>query len=162
MKTIAFDFDGVIHKYRDGWKDGSIYDEIDENMILIIRYLLKNNYNVFIMSTRDPDQIKQYLDRYLRIYEFNTEKRLFNVEVFPNSQKFWNKQGILGVCNHKAVFDVLLDDRAITYNGNSKDVIEQIINFKTYQKDLIDYSNFSKETFNSNQLRLPFKYQNCK
>ena len=71
MKTIAFDFDGVIHKYRDGWKDGSIYDEIDENMILIIRYLLKNNYNVFIMSTRDPDQIKQYLDRYLRIYEFN-------------------------------------------------------------------------------------------
>lgn len=28
-KTIVFDFDGVIHKGYKGWKDGSIYGEID-------------------------------------------------------------------------------------------------------------------------------------
>ena len=28
-KTIVFDFDGVIHKGYDGWRDGSIYGELD-------------------------------------------------------------------------------------------------------------------------------------
>ena len=31
-KTIVFDFDGVIHKGYKGWKDGSIYGQIDYDL----------------------------------------------------------------------------------------------------------------------------------
>ena len=36
MKTVVFDFDGVIHKGYNGWKDGSIYGTIDTELMSYI------------------------------------------------------------------------------------------------------------------------------
>ena len=51
MKTLAVDFDGVIHKYSDGYRDGTIYDKPKENAIKALKKLCEQ-YNVVIMTSR--------------------------------------------------------------------------------------------------------------
>ena len=62
-KTVVFDFDGVIHKGYKGYKDGSIYGEIDDNLIDFIYELMKDFY-VVISSNRDANQIVNFLNGY--------------------------------------------------------------------------------------------------
>jgi hypothetical protein len=110
-KTIVFDFDGVIHKGYSGWKDGSIYGEIDIKLIDYIKQLL-NQYYVVISSNRPAIQIVEYLTDMNLGIEF---------EVFEKDLKnnmFWNKDNIIGVTNEKAVGILYIDDRGLYYDNN--------------------------------------------
>lgn len=50
-RTIAVDFDGVIHRYSKGWRDGSIYDPpIDGAREALAR--IHTRYDVVIFTTR--------------------------------------------------------------------------------------------------------------
>ncbi len=51
-RVIAIDFDGPIHKYREGWKDGSIYDEPVEGAIAALQKLIDDGYEVVIFTAR--------------------------------------------------------------------------------------------------------------
>lgn len=62
MKTIVFDFDGVIHVGYKGWKDGSIYGDIDIEVIDYIKKLM-NNYYVVISSNRPAKQIVEHMNK---------------------------------------------------------------------------------------------------
>lgn len=125
-KTIAFDFDGVIHKYSKGWQDGSIYDEVNIEVITIIKQLMDNNYCVAICSTRDPIQISEWWN-----------KQNFGIPASPviSGQKFWNSPGIVGVFNTKVPAQVYIDDRAICFNPNRTDtLLQDILNFEPWNK----------------------------
>jgi len=110
-KTIVFDFDGVIHKGYKGWKDGSIYGEIDYELLWYIKDLMKKYY-VVISSNRPAKQIVDFL---------NTDaNNPIDFEIFEKDMQgnmYWNKDNVVGVTNEKAVGIIYIDDRGYRYNG---------------------------------------------
>jgi len=143
--VIAFDFDGVIHKYTKGWQDGSIYDDLFKEWALLAKRLLKNGHHVFILSTRPKRQIYKHLKK---LYYDNTPSATglpcaniwtcgFGFRIIRFWEKFYKTKTVdsyssVGICNHKAVFDILIDDRVICFNGDYKNLREKITNFKPW------------------------------
>lgn len=123
-KTISFDFDGVIHLYSQGYKDGTIYDTNIDHSIATIHALLQDDHSVFILSSRDAEQIQQWLTE--RYPELKTE-------IIADRTKFWNKTGVVGITNRKLPAHVYIDDRALTFRGKfNGDFYNEIINFETW------------------------------
>lgn len=123
MRTVAIDFDGVIHKYSRGWDDGSIYDKENEGAFEYIRDLMRNGYSVFIFSTRSPRQIKRWLDDKLWFYspmfaEDHYDREFiygYNSEIIPFWKKFWDKKNVLGITKRKLPAVAYIDDRAVPF-----------------------------------------------
>lgn len=117
-KTIVFDFDGVIHKGYKGWKDGSIYGEIDFELLNYMKDLM-NNYYVVISSNRPAAQIADYLTD----LDIGIEFEVFKKDLDKNM--YWNKENVIGITNEKAVGILYIDDRGYRYN-NLEDLKEFI------------------------------------
>lgn len=107
MKTVSIDFDGVIHAYSKGWADGSCYDVPMPGAIAGIRTLL-NFYAVFILSTRDPNQIIEWLRKHAPEVPCG---------LVADGEKFWNQRGVVGVTNRKLPAMVYIDDRAFLFKS---------------------------------------------
>jgi hypothetical protein len=120
-KTIVFDFDGVIHKGYKGWKDGSIYGEIDFELLNYMKDLM-NNYYVVISSNRPAAQIADYLTD----LDIGIEFEVFKKDLDKNM--YWNKENVIGITNEKAVGILYIDDRGYRYNN--------LENLKKFMSDL--------------------------
>ena len=114
-KTVVFDFDGVIHRGYKGWKDGSIYGDIDPILVNYIDYLLEQGWYVCVSSNRPAEDIVKYMNKP------KTKKRL-NLQhswVVYDKEKdglYWNKRGIVGVTNWKPVGVIYVDDRGFRWD----------------------------------------------
>lgn len=134
MKTIAIDFDGVIHKYSKGWHDGTCYDEPMEGAEAFLRDIMKNpNYNVFIFSTRNPRQIQKWLIEKMPLSFGPMAADClhgypgWDVQIIPFWVKFWNKKDVLGITKRKLPAIAYIDDRAVRFDGDWKKIINEII-----------------------------------
>lgn len=74
--TILVDFDKVIHKYSHGWADGTAYDIPFDGAREGLKELEDMGFTVVIFSTRDREQIREWLRKYdFEPYDVTNEKR---------------------------------------------------------------------------------------
>ena len=111
-KSIALDFDGVVHSYRNGWEGiTSIRDRPVEGAREAISMLRYKGYKILIYSTRcSTPQGKQAIRDWLK-------KNHIKVD---------------GLSTEKPSCMCYVDDRAIKFNGDWKKTINDIMTFKNY------------------------------
>lgn len=118
MNAISFDFDGVIHKYSKGWQDGSIYDEINQEVLHTIYDFHSKGTPIFICSTRNPQQIVDF---------WNKQNLKVKAEVIPDNVFFFDRIDYIGVTQRKLPAMFYIDDRGINYSGQSRYELSKLI-----------------------------------
>lgn len=110
-KTVVFDFDGVIHSYKSGWKGATVIPDEPVEGIKVVIDDLKKDYKVVVVSTRC------FQDGGIEaINEWLIEN---NIEVDE-------------VAAEKPPAVVYVDDRAICFDGNTDGLAQQIRSFKNW------------------------------
>lgn len=111
--TVVFDFDGVIHSYASGWQGATVITDPPVAGIKEAIAEIRHHYKVVVVSARCSHKggiaaIKSYLD----------------------------KHGIAvdDVVAEKPPAIVYIDDRALTFDGNTDGLLDKIRVFKVWNK----------------------------
>lgn len=123
--TVVFDFDGVIHSYKSGWKGaGIIPDPVVPGIVEAIDHLRVNGYKVVVVSTRcSTSEGKEAVEVYL------TENRI----------------AVDGVMAEKPPALCYVDDRAICFDGHPEILLERVKSFKTWLQKESQAENLHNE-----------------
>src|SRR3990172_5727426 len=96
QKIIAVDFDGVIHRYRNGWQDGSIYDIPTNGSKVQLRRLVEKGYEIVIFTTRlnsemgdDINLEKKKMDEWLKVNGFKKGVHYHNITALKPKASFY-------------------------------------------------------------------------
>lgn len=103
-RTIAVDFDGVIHKYSKGYHDGTCYDDPMPGAIEGLKKLMEK-YTVFVLSTRKPEDIQHWFGVHTDI----------GTEIIRDDREFYENQYLLGISQRKLPAIYYIDDRALFF-----------------------------------------------
>lgn len=106
-KTLAVDFDGVIHKYRKGFHDGTIYDEPMKKAKKGLEELVAAGWQVVIFTTRLNPQfgIENSQEQRAKIIDWLEQHGMFE-------HSHWHD-----VTNNKPAAIAYIDDRAIRFTN---------------------------------------------
>lgn len=115
MKTVVFDFDGVIHSYTSGWQGaGNIPDPPVHGIREAIQNIRIAGYRVVVVSTRCSTHIGMGAVRY-----------------------YLRHHGIAvdDVMCEKPPAICYIDDRAIRFDGHPETLLEKVQNFNPWYKE---------------------------
>lgn len=117
--TIAVDFDGVIHRYAQGWNGGEIYDLPVNGVKEALQKLKEAGHKIYIFSVRTNTIFhkKDKLDQEKLIKAW-----MLKYEI--PYDKIWT----FG----KPMADVFIDDRAIAFKGNWDETLQDVLHFKSW------------------------------
>lgn len=112
-KTIMIDLDGVLHKYSEGFKDGTLYDSAFEGAKESLKKLKDSGYKIIIFTSRLSSSS-------------NGEDKIKIQKI--RIMKWLKKNGIEvdGITSEKLPAEIYIDDRAIHFNGNWDDTMNEI------------------------------------
>lgn len=106
-RTVAVDFDGVIHDYDRGWSDGTIYGKPVPGAFDALALLMKT-FAVMVHTTREPAPVARWIREWggIETCWFADPAKL---------PEFWNNQACILVTNRKLPAVAYIDDRAIRF-----------------------------------------------
>lgn len=115
-QTVVFDFDGVIHSYKSGWKgETSIPDEPVAGIRDALKAIHEAGYEIVIVSTRCRTQAgMQAINDWLLKYDM--------------------LRYIDSISKEKPPAIVYIDDRAIQFDGIANTLLNKIQKFKPWYK----------------------------
>ena len=110
-QTVVFDFDGVIHSYTSGWKGATIIPDPPVPGIKEAIEKIRQLYHVVVVSSRcsSSEGVAAIMD-YLKANDIVVDD----------------------VVMEKPPAVVYIDDRAIRFNGDPSDLLNQIVSFKPW------------------------------
>lgn len=109
-EKILIDFDGVIHKYSNGWQDGSIYDDPVDGAKEAIDEL-KDDFEIVIFTTRASSEANEDVDDQIE----NVKNWLRDHEIYFDR-----------ITSEKLPAFAYIDDRGIHFDGDWSSALEEV------------------------------------
>jgi hypothetical protein len=125
---ICIDFDGVIHSYEHGWRNGEIYGTVT-NGFFEWASVMKDHFTLVIYSSRSKDinmQAKMYLWLMDRWHDWIASHSPIGDFIVYGDFEF---------AHQKPSAFITIDDRCICFNGDwSAITADRIFSFKPWNK----------------------------
>ena len=113
-KTVVFDFDGVIHSYKSGWKGETIIpDPPVDGIVEALKQIHESGYEIVVVSTRSAT------------VEGRAAVWSYLIDIGANHY-------VDRVCKEKPPAIVYIDDRAICFDGHPETLLQKISAFKPW------------------------------
>ena len=146
--TVAFDFDGVITQFRNGWLGKSEIDDVPVKGIKeVIDELIEDNKIVIVSHRCDEEVAREKVIKWLDKHKIQYDE-------------------VTSTMPHNVAY---IDDKAISFNGNVNNLIHNINNMNPWHNDIenrvkpgdiVKFNIFDTETIYEGEIKYEFKITN--